>query len=377
MKKKELSGLNHLRNTLRAVVFFLLPLTNLLRKKLEYFQKEIHEKNALKSLVCFLLPPVSRLRKKCNDLEKEIQSIEYNRHEILGLTNSILGEIKPISPSDLIKWYKSVSESINNQLNQERFSKLEITHSNTLIENKDKYTLAIITSLYKGSKYIHPFLKNITEQTVFNECELIIVDANSPENESEIIEKYIQCFSNIRYIKLEERIGIYDAWNLAIKESNSDFITNENVDDLHRKDAFELKINALKSNSEIDVVYSDVFYSFMENLSFDVVANANLKTNFTSEATKFSLLQYNFPHNAPMWRRSLHQKIGYFDTQYKSAGDYEFWLRAAFDDHSFMKIDDIVSVYYNNPGGVSTNIKSEGVLEVPRIIKLYQDKLNS
>ena len=115
----------------------------------------------------------------------------------------------------------------------------------------------------------------------------------------------------------------------------------------------------------------------MENLSFDVVANANLKTNFTSEATKFTLLQYNFPHNAPMWRRSLHQKIGYFDTQYKSAGDYEFWLRAAFEEHSFMKIDDIVTVYYNNPGGICTNLKSEGALESSKIIKLYRAKLNS
>lgn len=377
MKKKRIINLKLLEKYTKNNIFLLLPSVNRLRKKLDDFQKEIHLKNALKSVVYFLLPPVSRLRKKCDDLEKEIHSIEYNRHEILGLTNSILGEIKPISPSDLIKWYKSVSESINNQLNQERFSKLEITHSNNLIENKDKYTLTIITSLYKGGKYIHPFLKNITEQTVFNECELIIVDANSPENESEIIEKYIQCFSNIRYIKLKERIGIYDAWNLAIKESNSYFITNANVDDLHRQDAFELKINALKSNSEIDVVYSDVFYSFMENLSFDVIANANLKTNFTSEATKSTLLQYNFPHNAPMWRRSLHQKIGYFDTQYKSAGDYEFWLRAAFEEHSFMKINEIVSVYYNNPGGISTNLKSEGVLEAVRIIKLYQDKLNS
>ena len=75
-----------------------------------------HLRNILKSVVYFLLPPVSRLRKKCDDLEKEIHSIEYNRHEILGLTNSILGEINPISPSDLIKSYKSVSESINNQL---------------------------------------------------------------------------------------------------------------------------------------------------------------------------------------------------------------------------------------------------------------------
>ena len=334
-------------------------------------------RNTLKNLVCFLFPPVNRLRQKCYELEKEIHNIEYNRREILGLTNCIMGEAKPINPSDLIKWYRSVSESMNTQLNQTKILKLEVNTHNSLTKSKEKYTLAIITTIYKGSKYILPFLKNITEQTVFSECTLIIVDANSPENEFETIDKYIQCFPNIRYIRLEERVGIYDAWNIAIKESNSDFITNANVDDLHRKDALEIKIAALKSNPKIDVVYTDVFYSLMENLSFDVIANANLKTNFTSEATKFNLLKCNFPHNAPMWRRSLHENIGYFDTQYKSAGDWEFWLRAAFEKHSFMKIDDIVTAYYNNPGGISTNLKSENALESLQILKLYEDKLNS
>jgi len=333
-------------------------------------------RNLLKNVVYFLLPPVNRLRKKCDDLEKEIDGIEYRRHEILGLTNNVMGESKPISPSDLIQWYKSVSESINTQLNQEVFSKVELPSCNSSIRRKEKYSLAIITSLYKGGKYILPFLKNITEQTVFSECILVIVDANSPDNEFKIIDRYIQTFPNIRYIKLEERVGIYEAWNIAIKDSDSDFITNANVDDLHRKDALEIKIKALKSNPKIDVAYTDVFYSLMENLSFDVIANANLKTNSTSEATKFNLLKCNFLHNAPIWRRSLHQKIGYFDTQYKSAGDWEFWLRAAFENHSFMKIDDIVTVYYNNPGGISTNIKSEGAFESLKIYKLYQEKLN-
>jgi hypothetical protein len=349
---KKISGLNQLRNTLKAIVFFLLPPVKRLRRELDELQKEFE------------------------DLLKEMHS-EYNLHEILGATNYILGETKPIRPSHLLKWYKSVSESINTQLNQEIFSKLEITTNNLLCEKKDKYTLSIITSLYKGGKYIHPFLENITQQSVFSDCELIIVDANSPENESVIIEKYIPFFPNIRYIKLEERIGIYDAWNLAIQESNSDFITNANLDDLHRNDAFEIKINALKSNLEIDIVYSDVYYSFIENLSFDVIAKGNLKTNFTSEVTKFNLLQYNYPHNSPMWRRTLHDKIGYFDTQYKSAGDHEFWLRAAFEGCSFKKIDEVVTVYYNNPVGISTNIQSAGALEGPKIVKIYQDKLNS
>ena len=336
-----------------------------------------HLRNVLKNLFFFLLPPVNRLRQKCDELEKEIYSIEYSRRDILGLTNFIAGEEKPISPSDLLKWYRSVAESINTQLNQQRFLKLEFTSSNSVIKTTNKHTLAIITSLYKGGKYIRPFLKNITEQTIFSQCTLIIVDTNSPDNEFEIIDKYIRHFPNIRYIKLEERLGVYDAWNIAIRESDSDFITNANLYDLHRKDALEVKINALTSNPKIDIVYTDIFYSFMENLSFNVIANANLKTNFTSEASKYNLLKYNFLHNAPMWRRSLHQKIGYFDTQYKSAGDWEFWLRAAFDNHSFMKIDDIVTAYYNNPGGISTNLKSEATFENIKILKYYQNKLNS
>lgn len=334
-------------------------------------------KNKLKNLVYFLLPPVNRLRKKCEEFEKEINDIEYSRHEILGTTNYIMGEIKPISPSDLIKWYKSVSESIHSELTVERFSRHKINSYTSHIKMKNNYTLAIVASLYKGSKYIHSFMENITEQTVFNECELILIDANSPENEYEIVKKYVQLFPNIRYIKLDKKIGIYDAWNMAIKESNSVFITNANVDDVHRKDAFEIKINALKSYPKIDVVYTDVFYSFMENLSFKAIASANLKTNFTSEATIFNLLNCNFLHNSPMWRRSLHEKIGYFDNQYKSAGDWEFWLRAAYEKHLFMKIDDIVTAYYNNPGGISTNLKTEGAFETPKIKKLYQDKLNS
>lgn len=334
-------------------------------------------RNILKNLLCFLLPQVNRLRKKCNDLEKEIDSIEYIRREILGLTNFIAGEDKPIRPSDILKWHRSVAESVNTQLNQQRFSKLEVSSSNGVIKTNNKHSLAIITSLYKGGKYIGPFLKNITEQTIFSQCILTIVDANSPDNEFELIDKYIQRFPNIRYIKLEERLGIYDTWNIAIRESDSDFITNANLGDFHRNDALEVKINALISSPQIDIVYTDVFYSFMENLSFDVIANANLKTNFTSEASKYNLLKYNFLHNAPMWRRSLHQKIGYFDTQYKSTGDWEFWLRAAFDNHSFMKIDDIVTAYYNNPGGISTNLKSEAAFETSKILKYYQNKLNS
>jgi GT2 family glycosyltransferase len=258
------------------------------------------------------------------------------------------------------------------ELNKYRLPQIKDIDQVQSIEKKDKYILTIVTSLYKGEKYIHSFLENIVTQTIFNECELVIIDANSPEDEHKVINAYVKLYPNIKYLRLNENIGIYEAWNLAIKESNSEFITNANVDDSHRNDAFELKIQALRLNPQIDVVYSDVYYSYLENAPFDIVAKCGLRTNF-STANKFNLFSYNSPHNSPMWRRSLHDKIGYFDTQYKSAGDYEFWLRAAFSGSSFMKINDIVVVYYNNPKGMSTKQETPSKIEERIINDIYMN----
>ena len=51
--------------------------------------------------------------------------------------------------------------------------------------------VSIITSLYKGGDFIKGFLDDIVSQTIFDEkCELIIIDANSPDNEKDIILEY-------------------------------------------------------------------------------------------------------------------------------------------------------------------------------------------
>ena len=61
------------------------------------------------------------------------------------------------------------------------------------------------------------------------------------------------------------------------------------------------------------------------------------------------------PHNNPMWRMSYHVRYGYFDEKYRSAGDWEFWLRGASQGSQFKKINEILGLYYFNPTGMSTN----------------------
>ncbi|MEI6381647.1 MAG: glycosyltransferase, partial [Cyanobacteriota bacterium ELA615] len=317
-----------------------------------------------------LLQDRDNLIKEKLQIEQKILQYEIDLLEFTGVTNCVLGETQSLTFFDILNWYKIASQSLVKELNKYKLSQIKNSDQVQSTEKKDKYTLTIVTSLYKGGKYIHSFLENIVTQTVFCDCELVIVDANSPEDEYKVIDTYAELYPNIKYLRLKENISIYEAWNLAIKESNSEFITNANVDDAHRNDAFELKIQALLLNPEIDVVYSDVYYSYLENAPFDIVAKCGLRTDFPT-ANKFNLFSYNSPHNSPMWRRSLHDKIGYFHTQYKSAGDYEFWLRAAYSGSSFMKINDILVVYYNNPQGMSTKHETPSRMEERKINNIY------
>lgn len=239
-----------------------------------------------------------------------------------------------------------------------------------------KPEVSIITSMYKGAKYIKNFMDNIISQTIFEDCELIIVDAASPEDEISIIQPYQAKYANIRYHRIDYRIGIYDAWNYAVERSTGRFLTNANLDDCRSAESLEIQAAALQTLPFIDVVYQDVFYAMERDLSFDEIRRFGFATNFPI-VSRYNLLEFNSPHNAPMWRRSLHDELGLFDTNYKSAGDYEFWMRCQVAGKTFFKSNIPHVAYYVNPEGLSTRPDTRGIAEANEITKKYCRQLIS
>jgi glycosyltransferase involved in cell wall biosynthesis len=249
-------------------------------------------------------------------------------------------------------------------------------HHRLLYFRSAKPEVSIITSMYKGAKYIKTFMENITSQTIFEDCELIIVDAASPEDELSIIQPYQSMYDNIHYHRIDYRIGIYDAWNYAIERSAGRFITNANLDDCRAGESLEIQAAALQSLPFVDVVYQDVFYSMEGGLSFDDIRRCGFATNLPL-VSRYNLLEFNSPHNAPMWRRSLHDELGLFDTNYKSAGDYEFWMRCQISGKTFFKSNIPHVAYFVNPEGLSTRPDTRGIEEASEITKKYCRKLIS
>jgi glycosyltransferase involved in cell wall biosynthesis len=243
-------------------------------------------------------------------------------------------------------------------------------------KHSGEYIVSAIASLYKGRRFIEKFLENITSQTIFDRCELIIIDADSPESEEEIIAEYQKMYPNIFYKRINYRIGVYDAWNVAVQLARGRYLTNTNVDDLRRSDSFELQAGALDANPSVDVVYQDVLYTLDSSLSFDEVASLGFKTELPV-ITACNLLAFNSPHNAPMWRKALHEDIGLFDTSYQSAGDWEFWLRCLWKEKKFLKVNTPHVAYYHNPEGLSTRPDTRGLDESKQILRRYSRRLIS
>ena len=246
--------------------------------------------------------------------------------------------------------------------------------SNFVYTGPSEIKVSIITSIYKCEKFIDHFLLDMVKQTIFDQCELILVDANSPENESAIIENFIKNYSNIIYIKLNHDPGLYTVWNLGIKTARGKYITNANTDDRLAYNCYETFSNYLDSNPDVDLVYSDSIISHVPNETFYNTESKQILRK--SEFSLTSLYRECLPSFNPMWRKNLHNRHGLFDESFKIIGDWEMWLRAAAGGSQLKKLSGRFGLYYDNPIGLTNNkVKAKIMREEKTKLKQKYKKL--
>ena len=237
---------------------------------------------------------------------------------------------------------------------------LEAKANSVKIEEIPK--ISLITSVFDAEEHIEQLMEDVTRQSIFEQkCEWIILNANpkGKDVEEEVIKKYVEKYpNNIIYKRLKKDPGVYGVWNKAIKMSSGEYITNINCDDRRAPHGLETQAKLLVSHPEVALIYNDSYVVNEPNIMWENIESTNQRYNF-EQFSKDAMLRSNLPHNNPMWRKALHDANGYFDEACFSAGDWEFWLRCAFNDTIFMKAPNLLGVYYFNPQGISTNKETE------------------
>ncbi|MBU1637242.1 glycosyltransferase [bacterium] len=189
-----------------------------------------------------------------------------------------------------------------------------------------KPLVTAIVSTYKSSKFIRGCLDSLAEQTIVSKLEVIVVISGSPENEWEIAREYENRFCDLVLLHTGNREGLYTAWNRAIQIARGEFITNANTDDRLHTQALEKLSNVLLSDEKLGLVYGDCIQTENENETFATTSATEMLEN--QDYSYYDLHRHCFIGPCPMWRRKVHDIVGYFnDDKYWSAADFDFWLR--------------------------------------------------
>lgn len=211
--------------------------------------------------------------------------------------------------------------------------------------------VSAIVSTYNAEHFMRGCLEDLTSQTLFakGQMKIIVVDSASPQNEAAIVREF-QAFhgDKITYIRTDARESIYQAWNRAIRAAQGRYITNANTDDRHRADALEILVQELDSHPDVALVYADVFVTNLDNQTFDshIRCGYHLRPDYKPEI----MLSGCHMGPQPMWRKSIHDEIGYFSEDLRSAADYEFWCRMALK-RPLLHLRQFLGLYYENPAG--------------------------
>lgn len=235
------------------------------------------------------------------------------------------------------------------------------------------YIVSAIVSAYNCERFIAGCLEDLERQTIADRLEIVVVNSGSQENEETIIKKFQEKFDNIVYIKTENRETIYKAWNRGIKSASGKYITNANTDDRHRKDAFEIMVNELESDRNIDLVYADDIVTETENETFEHHTPTGCLN--WPEFDQYQLLCKSFIGPHPMWLKRLHERFGYFDESLKVAGDYEFWVRIS-EICKFKHIKEYLGLYLRSPNSVEHRNTEITILETDRVRSKYMARVS-
>lgn len=172
-------------------------------------------------------------------------------------------------------------------------------------------TVSAIVSAYYAKDFIRARLDNLISLEPRPE---IIVVAQRGSVEAEIAKTY-----DVTWILTPDIPTIYAAWNMAIKAANGDYITNANCDDITYPGSYAYMEDDLEFNPSIAMIYGN-----------NHILDGDKKVLHIRKYGNYEFLKTTcFVGPMPMWRKSLHDKYGYFNEIFQVCGDYEFWLRIA------------------------------------------------
>lgn len=108
--------------------------------------------------------------------------------------------------------------------------------------------ISVIVPVYNCEKYISTSIQSLIAQTIFNELEIIFIDDGSQDKSAEIIQGYIDKYSNMKIIRQSNK-GVSVARNRGIEAASGEYIAFFDADDIAQNTLYERMLDIMVSNA--------------------------------------------------------------------------------------------------------------------------------
>ncbi|MCB0325875.1 MAG: glycosyltransferase [Bdellovibrionales bacterium] len=241
--------------------------------------------------------------------------------------------------------------------------------------------VSIAVPTYKQAQYLPACLDALWFQDYPN-IEIVVVNAASPDNTREVLDRYerevaedevsyARYFNEetdeverqyhprypkagrtLKVIHLEQDPGLSETYNLGVRESQGKFVTTIVSDDIPHPKLISRLMQALEEK-QADFAYAD---AWLVEDSGRIVR----QFDYPDYDPRTCLADWYLMGSAKLWRRELHERAGWFSTDYPLTQDYELFFRFAEAGARIVHVPEVLySIRWHGPARKTGNHSPE------------------
>lgn len=229
--------------------------------------------------------------------------------------------------------------------------------------------ISIITVCLNSEKTIKYTLNSVLSQNYHN-IEHVIVDGGSTDNTLNILKKYK--FKNKKIFLLKNK-SLYSSINYGIKKACGELISILHSDDIYNNNSIIRNIVNIAKVSKYKIFFGNVVY--FKNTNFEKITRF-----YSSRKTSRKTFAYGNmpPHTGSFYKKEIFENYGFYNNEFKIAGDFEHLFRIIYIKKLSFKILNFTITRMRAGGLSGKNLSSFITInnEILKTFKIYKKKTN-
>ena len=229
--------------------------------------------------------------------------------------------------------------------------------------------VSIITVCLNSKDTIKYTLNSVISQN-YKDIEHIIVDGGSTDGTVDILKKY--SFTK-KKIYFKKNRSLYSSINFGIKKATGDLISILHSDDIYNNNYIIEKIANIAKSSKHKIFFGNVVY--FKRTNFQRITRFYPSANTSRKLFAFGNMP---PHTGSFYKKEIFKNHGFYNINFKIAGDFEHLFRLIYVKNLNFKILNFITTRMRIGGLSGKDINSFLTInqEILKTFKIYNQKTN-